>query len=682
MSITMNFSSGSLASLDQLDASMLGGLTLQYAANLQQLTALPGSWTATQISSTLISYQQGTYSLSLAGTGIGPVSTVQALQDAVRNGLATGSFTSLTLSDGAIPILSMNFGTTGVTVSSGDVSLALTGNLPNSFDDLFTLAGLLQGAANIATLTPTERADLFTGFAAFDASAFSLSQGASEVLGWAATPTSETLTVDGFSLVANGTMPTDPGAWLDAAFQFNLAASTLLQDPDLRIYDSSGQLQNTYYYPEAYLDYSGLPGGRYYAEVTGYLGAQGKYDLDLWRATGGVDTQLTETTDAAAGTSTTYDLGSKGHFAGQITGADTSDWVAFDYVPGQGQILSAGPGQPDLSAITTLGLTSLRFLAPGGGEILAITSDGSLLDDVLQGDAAGMQVRVDGMAYDNVILPNSADGHSHDDVLYAGGRTYVEGGGGNDSIYGYNGENLLSGGAGDDRLENVSGSNSTLMGGLGNDRLIGNAETDRLYGGDGVDTLIGGGGDDFLFGGATSADLRDVIYGGDGNDYLDGGYGNDELRGDAGNDTLEGGFGADTVIGGTGNDVLTGAAWGDLLYGGDGNDFINGGFGYDRVNGGAGADKFYHLGVAGHGSDWIQDYNSAAGDVLMFGGGAAASDDFLVQRAFTPNAGQAGVREIFVTQVSTGNLLWALVDGDAQAQINIQIQGQVFDLLA
>ena len=216
----------------------------------------------------------------------------------------------------------------------------------------------------------------------------------------------------------------------------------------------------------------------------------------------------------------------------------------------------------------------------------------------------------------------------------------------------------------------------------GNDRLEGGEGNDSIYGGDGVDTLIGGLGDDFIFGGTSSADLRDVIYGGDGNDYLDGGYGNDELRGDAGNDTLEGGFGADTVIGGTGNDVLTGAAWGDLLYGGDGNDFINGGFGYDRVNGGAGADKFYHLGVAGHGSDWIQDYNSAAGDVLMFGGGAAAPDDFLVQRAFTPNAGQAGVREIFVTQVSTGNLLWALVDGDAQAQINIQIQGQVFDLLA
>ena len=269
--------------------------------------------------------------------------------------------------------------------------------------------------------------------------------------------------------------------------------------------------------------------------------------------------------------------------------------------------------------------------------------------------------------------PDSINGTSGDDSIAALG--------GNDTVLGFDGNDTLAGDGGDDALYGHAGAD-LLLGNLGNDRLDGGDGADSIYGGDGTDTLIGGLGDDFLFGGSTGADLRDVMYGGEGDDKLEGGYGNDEMRGDAGNDTLEGSYGADTVIGGAGDDVVTGAAWGDLLYGGDGNDFINGGFGYDRVNGGAGADKFYHLGVAGHGSDWIQDYNSAAGDVLMFGGGAAAPDDFLVQRAFTPNAGQAGVREIFVTQVSTGNLLWALVDGDAQAQINIQIQGQVFDLLA
>ncbi|WP_456389587.1 nidogen-like domain-containing protein [Profundibacter sp.] len=240
---------------------------------------------------------------------------------------------------------------------------------------------------------------------------------------------------------------------------------------------------------------------------------------------------------------------------------------------------------------------------------------------------------------------------------------------------------VVNGTDGDDTL-NGSDYEDTITGMAGDDILNGLSGNDTLNGGKGRDRLIGGDGDDILYGGTTTDDLRDVIYGGAGNDTINGGYGNDELRGDAGDDTIAGGFGADLVIGGTGNDVLTGSAFGDEIHGGSGNDFINGGFGYDRVNGGAGADKFYHLGIADHGADWIQDYNAADGDVLFWGGGAVTADDFLIQRAETTNAGTAGAEEIFVTHIPSGNLLWALVDGDAQAQINIQIAGQVFDLLA
>lgn len=230
-------------------------------------------------------------------------------------------------------------------------------------------------------------------------------------------------------------------------------------------------------------------------------------------------------------------------------------------------------------------------------------------------------------------------------------------------------------------IETGLNGDDVIFGGFGGDVLSGNGGNDTLHGGDGLDTLIGGDGNDTLIGGTSTDDLRDVIYGGDGNDTIDGGYGNDELRGDAGDDNIAGGFGADLVIGGTGNDVLTGSAYGDVIFGGDGFDFINGGFGHDRVNGGADGDKFYHLGIADHGSDWIQDYVAADGDVLMWGGGAATAADFLIQRAETASAGAAGVEEIFVTHIPSGNLLWALVDGDAQAEINIQIAGQVYDLL-
>ncbi|MBY6092919.1 hypothetical protein KUW11_21355 [Maritimibacter alkaliphilus] len=238
----------------------------------------------------------------------------------------------------------------------------------------------------------------------------------------------------------------------------------------------------------------------------------------------------------------------------------------------------------------------------------------------------------------------------------------------------------LTGDAGNNRLEGGAGADS-LSGLGGNDTLIGAGASDTLRGGDGSDVLNGGDGDDILIGGETVADLRDVIYGGTGNDSVDGGYGNDELRGDAGNDTLEGNYGADTVIGGDGDDLLTGGTWGDALFGGDGADFLNGGFGHDQVNGGAGADRFYHLGVEGHGSDWIQDYDAAEGDVLQFGGTASAAD-FQVNFTETANAGTAGVEEAFVIYRPTGQILWALVDGGAQDSINLVLNGTTHDLLS
>ncbi|WP_371157979.1 calcium-binding protein [Jannaschia sp. 2305UL9-9] len=225
-----------------------------------------------------------------------------------------------------------------------------------------------------------------------------------------------------------------------------------------------------------------------------------------------------------------------------------------------------------------------------------------------------------------------------------------------------------------------SSGDDLLEGGPGADRIDGLAGDDTINGGDGNDTLIGGEGDDVITGGVTSADLRDLIYGGAGNDTIDGGYGNDELRGDAGNDNIAGGFGADTVIGGAGNDTLTGSAFGDEIFGGDGMDFVNGGFGSDRVNGGAGADSFFHLGIADHGSDWIQDYSAADGDVLVFGG-AATADQFQINQANTASAGDAGTDEAFVIYRPTGQIIWALVDGMGEAAITLRAGGVEFDLM-
>ncbi len=221
-----------------------------------------------------------------------------------------------------------------------------------------------------------------------------------------------------------------------------------------------------------------------------------------------------------------------------------------------------------------------------------------------------------------------------------------------------------------------------INGTTGADRLEGGQGNDTINGFDGADTLIGNGGDDSLTGGTSVNDRRDVIYGGDGNDTIDGGYGNDLLRGDAGDDVISGGFGGDTVIGGTGDDQLSGGALGDVLFGGDGDDFLNGGFGYDRLNGGAGADAFFHLGIADHGSDWIQDYTGTDGDTLVFGRGTATADQFQINTAATSGAGDAAVDEAFVVYRPTGQIIWALIDGAGQDEINLRIGADTFDLMA
>ncbi|WP_456389596.1 CARDB domain-containing protein [Profundibacter sp.] len=233
------------------------------------------------------------------------------------------------------------------------------------------------------------------------------------------------------------------------------------------------------------------------------------------------------------------------------------------------------------------------------------------IETIHHGDAQGDTLidieNITGSDYGDFISGNYAD-------------NILRGGGGNDTLRGGRGDDTLYGGSGNDAIIGEDGAD-ILLGGDGNDDLDGGIGTDILIGGDGDDTMLGGSG---------RYDLRDRMYGGNGNDSIYGGYGNDELRGDAGDDTISGGPGADRVIGGTGNDILTGGSFGDEIFGGDGDDFINGGFGHDRVNGGADGDKFYHHGIADHGSDWIQDYNAAEGDVLMWGGHDSTASDFLI----------------------------------------------------
>ncbi|MEY8841085.1 calcium-binding protein, partial [Cribrihabitans sp. XS_ASV171] len=271
-----------------------------------------------------------------------------------------------------------------------------------------------------------------------------------------------------------------------------------------------------------------------------------------------------------------------------------------------------------------------------------------------------------------------------------------------DALLGGVGADLLAGAGADDRVDGGTG-DDTVSGGNGSDLLIGGDDADLLRGEDGNDTMIGGFGNDLMSGGTgddlmmgddtflfsenlrgqpdIGNDLSDTILGGDGNDTVGGGAGNDLAYGGIGDDSLDGGLGADTLTGQDGNDSLTGGALGDLLFGGEGDDFLNGGSGYDRLNGGTGADRFFHGTVPVHGTDWVQDYDAAEGDVLLSTREEATADWFQVNLARTPGAGDGQTDEAFVIFRPTGQILWALVDGGAQESINIQLEGGVFDLL-
>ena len=78
------------------------------------------------------------------------------------------------------------------------------------------------------------------------------------------------------------------------------------------------------------------------------------------------------------------------------------------------------------------------------------------------------------------------------------------------------------------------------------------------------------------------------------------------------------------------------------------------------------------MGVFDHGSDWVQDFSNE--DRLVFGQ-TATFDQFQVNTAQTPGAGDSDIDEAFVVFRPSGQVLWALVDGAALDSVTLQIAG-------
>ena len=102
----------------------------------------------------------------------------------------------------------------------------------------------------------------------------------------------------------------------------------------------------------------------------------------------------------------------------------------------------------------------------------------------------------------------------------------------------------------------------------------------------------------------------------------------DTLFADANGGTIAAGDGNDTVFGNVAADIIYGNRNDDFLYGGGGNDVLYGGQGDDVLFGNGGADVFVITG--GGGSDNIQDYNQAEGDIIVGGAFSPSSQSEFV----------------------------------------------------
>lgn len=68
--------------------------------------------------------------------------------------------------------------------------------------------------------------------------------------------------------------------------------------------------------------------------------------------------------------------------------------------------------------------------------------------------------------------------------------------------------------------------------------------------------------------------------------------------------------------------------------------------------------------------------------MLQCGQSGATRSQFQVNIATTPDAGSVDVDEAFVICWPTDQIIWALVDGTGQDEINILLGAQQYDLLA
>lgn len=292
-----------------------------------------------------------TYTVAFSGSGIGPVSSMEALETAIMEGVATGSIDSVTIDYGDTEILSLDVSSTSYTLTSGDQSLEFIGAFPDTLQDFGALVGMVSDIDTVIYMSSAEREAFFAPLMDYDITEVVLRESGTELLSLDVDfdTGTYTATAGGYTLDAAITTPPLPellNTLLQLEMEFGEGGVEL---PHLRLYDASGTLVGedaASIDPDTPSFHGGFASFAYTPTVsqTFYMSAAsvddagfGFYDMGFWiSGTTGDWTQMDEDADAPADTSTPYIFDAPGTltFNGVLFPEADRDWVAVELEAG------------------------------------------------------------------------------------------------------------------------------------------------------------------------------------------------------------------------------------------------------------------------------------------------------------------------------------------------------------
>ena len=252
--------------LDYADAlrTIIDGYTdqdptvLQLSSSLIRINQSMWEWTG----STWITAD---YEFRLSGSGIGPVSTIDALITAIDQGLATGTLSNLQILREGTKVVDLAMSAAGYVFTTGSLAVTLNGHLPLTFGQLTEFVDLFTSAANIDLLTDAERTTLFADLANYGVSTLKVADSGTTLFSFNVTATHAAMTLNGLTFSAVGTFPDNFGEDLNLLWQvfqqfdltgtLDFATLTNLSVSSIAIKDAAGTVLATVANP---LDGSGL----------------------------------------------------------------------------------------------------------------------------------------------------------------------------------------------------------------------------------------------------------------------------------------------------------------------------------------------------------------------------------------------------------------------------------------